>query len=267
MILFIVEGSKTEPRVYETIKKLYFKDEEDIICIFRSNIYGLYNRLKKYNSDFEDLDNVANIVDVIREMDPKNAEELKDIKLSSDIDQVFLFFDYDFQHAFHVQEQHPECSLEDILKEDNARLKELLDFFNEETEMGKLYINYPMIESLKYTKQLPDDDFITYKTTLEECHGQFKKAAEEFSDYKDYKGILWDKAPVDIEELRRNWELLKQQNVMKANYICSRAYSMPVSKEDVSQQQVFMHQINLYDDSKLIAILNSFPLFLYDYLK
>ena len=42
---------------------------------------------------------------------------------------------------------------------------------------------------------------------------------------------------------------------------------MPVSKEDVSQQQVFMHQINLYDDSESIAILNSFPLFLYDYLK
>ncbi len=267
MILFIVEGSKTEPRVYETIKRLYFRDEEDIICIFGSNIYGLYNRLKKYNADFDDIGNVANIVDVIREMDPKNAEVLKNIKLSSDIDQVFLFFDYDFQHAYHVQEQHPEYSLEEILKEDDTRLKELLDFFNEETDMGKLYINYPMIESLKYTKQLPDVDFHTYRTTLEECRGQFKKVAEEFSDYKAYKGILWDNAPDEIDELRRNWELLKQQNVMKANYICTLSYSMPTSKEDVSQQQVFAHQINTYDKNKSIAILNSFPLFLYDYLK
>ena len=108
MILFIVEGSKTEPRVYETIKELYFRDEEGIISIFGSNIYGLYNRLKKYNADFDDIGNVANIVDVIREMDPNNAEVLKNIKLSSDIDQVFLFFDYDFQHALHVQERHPE---------------------------------------------------------------------------------------------------------------------------------------------------------------
>lgn len=58
--------------------------------------------------------------------------------------------------------------------EDDKRLKELLDFFNEETDMGKLYINYPMIESLKYTKQLPDADFHTYRTTLEECRSQFK---------------------------------------------------------------------------------------------
>ena len=54
---------------------------------------------------------------------------------------------------------------------------------------------------------------------------------------------------------------------MKANYICTLSYSMPVSKEDVSQQQVFAHQINTYDKNKSIAILNSFPLFLYDYLK
>ena len=85
-----------------------------------------------------------------------------------------------------------------------------MDFFNEVTDMGKLYINYPMIESLKYTKQLPDADFQTYRTTLEECRGQFKKVAEEFSDYKAYKGILWDNAPAEIDEIRRNWELLKQ---------------------------------------------------------
>lgn len=35
----------------------------------------------------------------------------------------------------------------------------MLDFFSDETENGKLYINYPMIESLKYTKEIPDANY------------------------------------------------------------------------------------------------------------
>ena len=53
------------------------------------------------------------------------------------------FFDYDFQNKMGTQKV-------------NNILYEMLDFFNDETENGKLYINYPMIESLKYTKEMPD---------------------------------------------------------------------------------------------------------------
>lgn len=35
----------------------------------------------------------------------------------------------------------------------------MLDYFSDETENGKLYINYPMIESLKYTKEIPDANY------------------------------------------------------------------------------------------------------------
>lgn len=34
-----------------------------------------------------------------------------------------------------------------------------MDYFSDETENGKLYINYPMIESLKYTKEIPDANY------------------------------------------------------------------------------------------------------------
>lgn len=267
MILFIFEGKKTEPRIYQTIKELYFGNVEDSICIFGSNIYGLYDYLKRYYSDFKEIDYEANIIDVLKEIDEKYASSLKNIERSSDIDQVFLFFDYDFQHAFHVTKQHPELSLSDALQIDNDKLLEMLNFFCEETEMGKLYINYPMVESLKYTRELPDPNYYSYFTTLEECHGKFKGKAEDISGYKNYRNILLESQNNDINTIRDNWDFLKLQNSMKANYICNNSYSEPIKKEDVTQLNIFNHQLERYKTNEDIAILNSFPLFLYEYFK
>ena len=57
----------------------------------------------------------------------------KDKRLDTLFSQVFLFFDYDFQNRIGTQKV-------------NNILDEMLDFFDDETENGKLYINYPMIE-------------------------------------------------------------------------------------------------------------------------
>ena len=36
----------------------------------------------------------------------------------------------------------------------NKKIKQMINFFDNETEHGKLYINYPMIESYKHFKNL-----------------------------------------------------------------------------------------------------------------
>lgn len=69
--------------------------------------------------------------------------------------EIFLFFDYDFQ----------ESRL--TLEENNRHIGEMLEYFNDETENGKLYINYPMVESVFYTKQLSDKDYQSYYVTRE----------------------------------------------------------------------------------------------------
>lgn len=264
MILFVFEGSKDEPKVYETIKSLYFKDTEDITYIFNSNIYGLYNKIKKEYSDFRDVEEATDIVSILREVYPDSS--LKNIDASSDIDQIYLFFDYDLQHAYHVQKQHPELSLTDIVEDDNKRLKEMLSFFNEETKMGKLFISYPMIEALKYTKKLPDPNFITYKVSLEDCHRKFKGMAESFTDYHGNFGLLLDDDLEDAE-VKGNWELLRDQNVRKANVICNNSNELPKSKEEISQELIFHSQHAIYNAEGNIYILSSFPIFLFDYFK
>ena len=58
----------------------------------------------------------------------------------------------------------------------------MLEYFDDETGNGKLYINYPMVESVFYTKQLPDKDYLSYDITREKCYN-FKALVRDFSFY------------------------------------------------------------------------------------
>ncbi|MFC4665258.1 hypothetical protein [Falsiporphyromonas endometrii] len=265
MILFVFEGAKAEPKIYETIKSLYFAHgNEEVIYIFNSNIYALYDRICREYADFEDIEGATDIISLLRDLYPDS--DLAKLETTSDIDQIFLFFDYDFQHVFHILKRQPNRNIKEVIEEDNQKIQAMLRFFDEETNMGKLYINYPMVESLKFTKKMPDKDFFTYRVTLSDCHGKFKKIADQFTDYHGYYGLLIDKK-LDIKVLRKNWEYLKEQNVTKANFLCNDIIAPPINKEAIGQSKIFEAQIEKYNKDGTIGILNSFPLFIYEYFK
>ena len=50
----------------------------------------------------------------------------------------------------------------------------MAEYFTESSDMGKLYINYPMVEAFYHMKSIPDNDFDTYTSSMEEL----KKLAE-----------------------------------------------------------------------------------------
>ena len=65
------------------------------------------------------------------------------------------------------------------------------------------------------------------------------------------------------------YEYLKEMNVGKANYLCKGKNTMPASKEDILQDKIFNSQVEQYvntEDCK-VAVLNAFPIFLFDYFK
>lgn len=53
MILFVFEGAEREPRIFKTIKRLFFGEGEIIICSFGNNIYELYRQLQELDGDGE----------------------------------------------------------------------------------------------------------------------------------------------------------------------------------------------------------------------
>ena len=218
MILFVFEGEKREPALFKAIERLFFKDGQHIVCSFGNNIYELYQRMTA-------LDDSGDIVSVLRETyaDSPGSPFSEDTR-SSDFSEIYLIFDYDFQNR--------NISLEEM----NSQIDEMLEMFDNETENGKLYINYPMVEAIRYTKRLPDPDYCTYQVSRQQCaEASFKSIADLFSDYKSLDFLTFDtrRTPTEKETASRaeNWRMVQEQNVTKANYLCTGILCKPPIKD------------------------------------
>lgn len=255
MILFVFEGKRREPDIFRTLEYLFFPKGQTIVCSFENNIYELYRQLKA-------LDGGGDIVSILREKyrDKPESPFGPDTK-SSDFSEIFLFFDYDFHNRNLTMEQM------------NRQISEMLELFNDETDNGQLYINYPMIEAIRYTKELPDSHFSEYCVSRTDCHDKgFKDLVQSFSTYGSLDFIVFDfrKSPSEkkISTVKQNWALLERQNVVKANKICNGELEIPTDKSTISQQRIFESQLSQFIIPKdEVAILSAFPLFNFNYFK
>ena len=277
MILFIFEGKNDEPRLYKTLKEIFHFElnEEEIIHYYCNNIFSLYDTLKSYAED--ELDDSVDLVNVLKEeaiAHKKTNTDLDKIKYSSEISEIFLFFDYD------IRKQDEKNKL--TIEQQNEKILELFNYFengsiNSERNGIKLYINYPMIESYRFFKrELPDEDFKNYTFDLM-SEKSFKQIVDEESYYKNLKYLCFDlhksrelKIPEDerlTEKIRQNWLYLKELNIKKAHFICADDYSIPADKDTINQRTIFDKQIEKYVTPKHeIAVLNAFPLFWFEYI-
>ena len=147
-ILFICEGEKTEKKFCKFIIDKYFiqNHREKEYVAFKTNIYGLYDEMTK--------DDGLDIIEIIREKAKKQKDMYTYNLLSNGgFSEVYLIFDFEFQAPQY----------------EYRKIKQMLNFFNNETEHGKLYINYPMIESYKHFKSIPDNNYNTYKVNKKDC--------------------------------------------------------------------------------------------------
>lgn len=248
MILFVFEGKENEPDIMKIINNLFFEDKRDIdiFVSYCNNIQSLFNELNKD----DDLD----LVGLLKENETKHPELEKKLEKCNrdEFSEIYLFFDYDIKKT----DKHNKDSLET----QNEKIKEMLELFDNETEKGKLYINYPMVESIRYfKKELPDKNYYTYTTNLF-IGRKFKEDTNNFSHYKNLDFIT-----SKDKNQQSNWKHIIDLNIKKANHICSDLNELPSKKISINQQEIFKNQLSKYVSKNEIAILNSFPLFLYEY--
>jgi hypothetical protein len=236
-ILLIFEGEKTEPSIFDNIKKVFFEDCDSkrmVYAIFGTNILKLW---KELNND-PDFETVEMLRDVAR-----NKDNLKDITRNN-VSEIHLFFDF---------EGHlPEKALDDYC----AIIYKMLAFFDEETEHGKLWISYPMVEALKHI----------YKD-LTKCFDCIQNIGDN-TRYKEKVGKV-----NDFQDTRYytclDWCHIIAANTRKAVCLVNRGYSMP-SYIDVSpvlnQSRIFEAQKKRFISlNSSVVILSSFPFFLLYY--
>ena len=250
MILFIFEG-KREKTIYDSMEALFFAShthDEPIVRVYDGNIYDLYCTYEKYGGDMD-------IVSLLKDRYAKKGESIfpEETKVS-DFAEIYLFFDLDFHHS--------NKPVDELV----GQIQEMLTTFDNETEVGKLYISYPSIEALRYTQELPDENFHSYVATREQSK-IFKKLASDFSSYKNLSFITCRNSyPEEKREwVKHNWQMLIEQNVLKANWLCTGIKKLPTSVEDVTPIRIFDVQNREYIPNDVVSILSAFAMFLYDY--
>lgn len=225
-ILFIFEGRNTEKSVTDNLTKFFVNENTVVTCAYCTTIYKMYADI----SDDEYLDTFSLLKDI-----DANKDTLKDFK-RSDFSQIYMFFDYD-GHTSNASDN---------------KLYDLLAFFNEETEKGKLYISYPMVEALKHI-----ESFDTFK--------DLKVAFDKFQGYKKVVNANCIQYMIDFNLYNYDiWKELIVAHLKKMNEIINDTYKFPT--EIVDQLMIFNKQLEKHiNTNKMVAVISAFPIFLHDY--
>jgi len=225
-ILFVFEGVKTEKIIADSFARCFPNKNLIVQCAYCTTIYNLYNKISRD----EDLDTFS----LLKEL-PNNKEALR-LYNRNDFAEVYLFFDYD---------GHTSSASDETLIN-------ILNFFNEETEHGRIFINYPMVESLKHYSHSID-----FK--------ELKVKAKENIKYKKIVNRVCEKELIDFHfYTKKIWTQLIELHLKKMNYVTNENYTL--LSEHYSQYDIFSKQLEKYISiDSTVAVLSSFPVFLFDY--
>lgn len=227
-ILFVFEGKKTEKQVYDSLTQYYLNETSNtkVISSYCGEIYSLYHTMQKD----PDLDLFCILKDKM-----ENLDHLTGISRHQ-ISEIFLFFDYD-GHA-------PAAT--------DEKLRYMLSHFDEETENGKLYISYPMVESLKHLNINTDFNSVTID-------------GKSNIGYKQLVNNSCENCYKDLSRLSQvNWTTIISEHCKKLNHLMLGEFSIPTNI--TSQKDIFLMQYEKHiEPYSKVAVLSAFPIFIFDY--
>ncbi len=162
-ILMLVEGAKTDVKLMKHLLKVYGISDRHEIVSYRTNIYTLYQEMfYEKDPDAMDLQQVL----IAREPD-----ESKKKILAENYSDILLIFDLDPQDGGFSPD----------------KILEMQNYFVESSDMGKLYLNYPMVEAFYHLKDIPDDEYYDRQATMEELiHHTYKSRVNSENRNHDY---------------------------------------------------------------------------------
>ena len=241
-VLVVLEGEQPEENTLARLQRAFPEEladlSEDLVeYVYSSHIYGLYNKLK------ED-DGFSDVIEVLKELYPED-DALQNTN-REDISQVYLFFDLDI----HKQPIEKSCD----------QLNELVQFFDNETENGKLFLSYPMAEAINICdveNGLMSDDRKLF--CIDKCvNDGFKHFADNLNR---------DSQTICRANSRENWLTISKAHYEKAQwlmYLTSEELSSVLGQ--MQQDAILQHQQKLIKNDGVVATLSAFPFFLLEYV-
>jgi len=163
--LLIVEGEREKDELFNLIFQCFPELDIDIndIWVYGTNIYKLYNNIVEYY----DEDWIEQDIDLPLIISRK--ENMEQVRYKVDFNNIILVFDY--------ERQDPNFSKKNI--------EEMQNYFKDSTDVGKLYLNYPMLESYKHLKSLSDGEYLERKIEVSLLKkGRYKQRVNEESEIR-----------------------------------------------------------------------------------
>ena len=244
--LFVFEGNRAESKYVEKLEQNFLGERISVKCVYDAEIYQLYKSLGKEDLGFY-------MVELLKERSKENAELLKDYTRDS-FAYIYLFFDYDAHSTL----------------ADDSKIVEMLNFFNDETENGFLYISYPMVEAIRHYKDLDSFKDLTVKCKRANC--PYKANCKDFKvciNEPHYKQFSASDCRSDLCNINKYtnevWQELIYAHVSKMNYLVNEQFAFPEKTE--LQSTIFESQLEKHINHKcpMVAVLSAFPIYILDY--
>ena len=191
-ILLIVEGDSDEVKFLRGLFKKCNKKTEYKIYSYRTNIHVLAQEIFNNYNDFDE-----GYIDVKLILASLENDKKRKRLLYENYSDIYMIFDFDPQH------DHPHFDT----------IRRMISYFSDSTLQGKLFLNYPMMQSFKHFDQLPCLSFENLEVTLDEIkkYKEMVGKVSGFTDLTKYNYITYYSIAVhgvyEIPNIDDYWEL------------------------------------------------------------
>jgi len=229
----LVEGAEADRKLMKKLFRIYGLEERHQIVPYRTNIHALYNSAFK-EKNIEDVDLFLHLKE--RATDQEKRDIFAQRQRYTDI---VLIFDLDPQ--------------DEGFCETATAVREMSEHFTDSTDMGKLYINYPMVEAFYHLKDVPDPDYENQVATLEELEkGEYKSKVNQESKSRSSKRLC-----------KACCNTIIWQNLEKARKITEEPYQGGIVAPE--QTRILDKQLKKLNTEKEVFVLSTCAFYIVDF--
>lgn len=233
-ILMLVEGEKTDVNLMEHLLSKYGINKSHKIVSYNTNIYVLYNKMFRDTTP-EDID----LLQLLKEHE-KDPEKKK--IFDENYSDILLIFDLDPQDSLFSAD----------------KITHMLNYFVESSDMGKLYLNYPMVEAFYHMKSIPDENYYSYTVSIDELkQKQYKSRVMKENRNHDYRKFGINKNECNT---------IIKQNIEKA-WLISEAEKLVNDIEPIIPEgsQILKTQLSKIKTENVLFVLCTCIFYIIDY--
>lgn len=233
-ILLVVEGPNDEEVLVRKLWDRFDKNADYSFVTYETNIYVLMRQLFRDGIIDEDID-------LLRYLKSEDVPENKRLDKSDRFTDIYLIFDFD--------PHDPNADFD--------MLRKMLSFFNDSTTKGKLFINYPMMQSYRH---------ITGQYDVE-----FKDRAVPVEMGRRYKSLVDKEAWNRLKQINRldrgMFKWMIELHLSKMNYLMNGTYDLPDYQGYLSMTgcEILDRQLKAVEECGSVFVLNTSLFLVVDY--